>query len=113
MFLAWTKRTASSCLVLWVSVLTTGCSSVEHFGHIPAVPAHRVPPELLGMTRADMQELTLTRLRQDPPEARALFDVGRVSGDGIVPLDHPRAPLEIDHDVNFHVVRSSVLPFVR
>ncbi len=72
MSLTWTNRPTSSCVILLGALLLTGCSSVEFFGYIPAVPAHRVPQELLGVTRADMQELTLTRLRQDPPEVYQL-----------------------------------------
>ncbi|MBS0201587.1 MAG: polysaccharide biosynthesis/export family protein [Planctomycetes bacterium] len=47
----------------------SGCSSLALcLTGIPAIPAHRVPTEYLGRPRANMQEITLSRLRQNPPK---------------------------------------------
>lgn len=62
------------CLAL-AAVLTslTGCSSlVQCMTGIPAISAHRVPREFLGRKRTDMQEITLSRLRQNPPKVYQL-----------------------------------------
>ncbi len=42
------------------------------FGNIPAIPVHRLPPSLLGRSKDDMQEISLSRLRQNPPEVYQL-----------------------------------------
>ena len=55
-------------LSLWLVCLSSGCSSINIFGHIDAIPANRVPRELLGRPRSEMQEISLSRLRQNPPE---------------------------------------------
>lgn len=62
----WTKGLLAALLAGIV-----GCSSVD-CGHIEAIPARRVPPQLLHFQRSDLQELTLTRLRQDPPQVYQL-----------------------------------------
>jgi len=38
----------------------------------PAIEASRVPREFLGMPRTEMQEITMTRLRQNPPKVYQL-----------------------------------------
>lgn len=43
----------------------TGCA-------VPAIEASRVPSEFLGMPRSEMQEITMTRLRQNPPKVYQL-----------------------------------------
>ncbi len=48
----------------------TGCSSLSG---VNAIPVRRIPPALLGRGRSDMQEITLTRLRQDSPD---VYDLG-------------------------------------
>lgn len=59
-------RCFTTALVLLCS---TGCSTlIQCMVGIPAIPAHRVPPEFMGRKRTDMQEITLSRLRQDPPQ---------------------------------------------
>ncbi|MBX3438777.1 MAG: polysaccharide biosynthesis/export family protein [Planctomycetaceae bacterium] len=50
----------------------SGCSSTSLFGHIPAIPVERIPPSMLGRPREDMQEISLSRLRQNPPEVYQL-----------------------------------------
>lgn len=51
----------------------SGCSTVSQcLTGIPAIPAHRVPREFLGRKRTDMQEITLSRLRQNPPKVYQL-----------------------------------------
>ena len=49
-----------------------GCSVMEGLRGPQAISAHRVPRRLLGTTRSDMQEITMARLRQDPPEVYQL-----------------------------------------
>jgi hypothetical protein len=43
----------------------TGCQ-------VPAIQASRVPREFLGIPRSEMQEITMTRLRQNPPKVYQL-----------------------------------------
>jgi hypothetical protein len=43
----------------------TGCQ-------VPAIEASRVPREFLGLPRTEMQEITMTRLRQSPPKVYQL-----------------------------------------
>jgi Polysaccharide biosynthesis/export protein len=53
-------------IVLGISLVAlSGCS-------IPAIQASRVPREFLGLPREDMQELSMTRLRQTPPRVYQL-----------------------------------------
>ena len=47
---------------------TQGCTSLGVGCDIPAIPARKVPRNLLGRPRADMQDLSFTRLRQNPVE---------------------------------------------
>jgi hypothetical protein len=51
----------------------SGCASMSLcLTGIPAIPAHRVPSEFLGRPRSDMQEISLSRLRQTPPKVYQL-----------------------------------------
>lgn len=50
----------------------SGCASMRYSCDLPAVPAHRVPLEVLARPRADMQQISITRLRQNPPEVYQL-----------------------------------------
>ncbi|MGD9855158.1 MAG: polysaccharide biosynthesis/export family protein [Planctomycetaceae bacterium] len=50
----------------------SGCSSTSLFGYIPAVPVERIPASMLGRPKEDMQEISLSRLRQNPPEVYQL-----------------------------------------
>lgn len=61
------RRGRWSCVLsLWV-LLQSGCSLCESLRGIPAVPAHRVPAEYLSRPRLEMQDISMTRLRQNPP----------------------------------------------
>lgn len=51
---------------------SSGCSSTSLFGYIPAVPVERVPNSVLGRPKEDMQEITISRLRQRPHEVYQL-----------------------------------------
>ncbi|MCA9029736.1 MAG: polysaccharide biosynthesis/export family protein, partial [Planctomycetaceae bacterium] len=42
------------------------------FGDFPAIPAHRIPQELKARPRADMQQISISRLGQNPPEVYQL-----------------------------------------
>ena len=50
----------------------SGCSSTSLFGYIPAIPVERVPNSVLGRPREDMQEISLSRLRQRPRDVYQL-----------------------------------------
>jgi protein involved in polysaccharide export with SLBB domain len=45
----------------------SGCTSC-----IRGIPVSRVPPELLGVSKEDMQDISLSRLRQNPPKVYQL-----------------------------------------
>lgn len=64
------------CLLL---VSGSGCTSFRFALDVPAIPAHRVPLELLGRPRADMQQISIARLRQNPVNVYRL-DAGDVLG---------------------------------
>jgi len=59
-------------LVCWLCISASGCSLWNSLQGVSAIPAHRVPPEFLAQPRSHMQELSMSRLRQDPPEAYRL-----------------------------------------
>ncbi len=70
MFLLPNRLFASlSCLTLLVS----GCGSLPTFDHLDAVPAHRVPQSLLGPSKSNMQEISLSRLRRT---ASGVYELG-------------------------------------
>jgi protein involved in polysaccharide export with SLBB domain len=53
--------------------IATGCTSLGLGCDIPAIPVRKVPSSMLGRPRADMQDLSFTRLRQTPPP---LYEIG-------------------------------------
>ncbi|HET6425638.1 MAG TPA: polysaccharide biosynthesis/export family protein [Planctomycetaceae bacterium] len=59
-----------------VAVIATlgasGCANMRYGCDLPAVPAHRVPLEVMARPRADMQQISITRLRQNPPDVYQL-----------------------------------------
>jgi len=56
-----------------VCLVQSGCTSLDLFScETPAIPAGRVPREVLGRPRADMQQITISRLRQNPPKVYQL-----------------------------------------
>lgn len=58
---------------LLLCLAQVGCSALDlNECDIPAIPARRVPPELLGRPRDDMQQITISRLRQNPPKVYQL-----------------------------------------
>ncbi len=62
--------TKLSCLLI---LATCGCASSQYSAFdIPAIPAHRVPDEFLGRSRENMQEISISRLRQSKPLAYQL-----------------------------------------
>ncbi len=69
-----TRLTTSPAMALLLATASfcSGCSSMNIFGHINSVPADRVPSDLLVRPRSEMQEISLSRLRQDPPESYQL-----------------------------------------
>lgn len=51
----------------------SGCTSLDLLDcEIPAIPARRAPPEVLARPRDDMQQITISRLRQNPPKVYQL-----------------------------------------
>jgi hypothetical protein len=61
---------------MWLALVLvasgSGCASTQYCCDLPAVPAHRLPPELLGRPRADTQLISISRLRQDAPDVYLL-----------------------------------------
>ncbi len=70
------RRTTSLALVLMSIAMLQGCSVCDN---LQAVPASRVPDEFLGRGREEMQNISLSRLRQDQPDVYRL-DAGDVLG---------------------------------
>lgn len=58
----------SVCVTLLLIASGSGCASMQYCCDLPAVPAHRLPPELLGRPRANTQQISIARLRQEPPK---------------------------------------------
>ena len=65
MQLSWTRDRTLHCAIGACLFVLTGCQ-------VPAIEASRVPREFLGMPRTEMQEITMTRLRQNPPKVYQL-----------------------------------------
>lgn len=61
------------CLLAVLVLLESGCSLCESLRGIPAVAANCVPSQYLGRPRLGMQEISMTRLRQNPP---AVYQLG-------------------------------------
>ncbi|MEZ6054854.1 MAG: polysaccharide biosynthesis/export family protein [Planctomycetaceae bacterium] len=59
-------RNKSLASLSFLALLMSGCGSLPTFDHLDAVPAHRVPQTLLGPSKSDMQEISLSRLRRSP-----------------------------------------------
>lgn len=53
-------------------LLLAGCSSLHESAEVDAIPARRAPLELLAPPRSGMVELSISRLRQTPPDAYRL-----------------------------------------
>lgn len=75
------------CLLGLLLVSTSGCATLDALQGIPAIPANRLPREFLGEKRSDMQQISMARLRQDPPEVYQLGanDILGVYIEGILP----------------------------
>jgi protein involved in polysaccharide export with SLBB domain len=57
----------------FVAASTTGCVSLSYStGNLSCIPAHEVPKEILGRPRSDMQQISISRLRQEPPKVYRL-----------------------------------------
>ena len=66
-------RLAAGLGALWLCFVQTGCTSLNVLDcEIPAISAKRAPPEVLARPRADMQQITISRLRQNPPKVYQL-----------------------------------------
>jgi len=69
----WTRRLrVMTAILVMVTVGISGCATITGLSGVPSVPAHRVPPQLLALPKSDLQEISLARLRQDPPEVYQL-----------------------------------------
>ena len=67
-----TMMKSAFCLVAGLlSVTGSGCSTTL-FGYIPGIPAAQVPGSLLARSKNDMQEISLSRLRQAPKDVYQL-----------------------------------------
>lgn len=56
-------KMSTALSLMGIAFLLTGCSIL---GDIPAIPAHRVPSDFLVRSRDSMQEISFSRLRQEP-----------------------------------------------
>src|SRR4029077_42924 len=65
MQLLWNRDRTLRCALGICLLALTGCQ-------VPAIEASRVPREFLGMPRTEMQEITMTRLLQNPPKVYQL-----------------------------------------
>jgi hypothetical protein len=66
------RRIALLSVALWAG-LTTGCVSMSYSSaNLSAVPAHQVPREILGRPKSEMQQISISRLRQEPPKVYRL-----------------------------------------
>jgi protein involved in polysaccharide export with SLBB domain len=84
-----------------------GCSSFNQLiTGIPAIPAHRVPPEFLGRKRTEMQDITLSRLRQNPPKVHQLAP-NDVLG---IYIENVLGTAEEPPPVNYNILDSSKPP---
>ncbi|MDZ4686876.1 MAG: polysaccharide biosynthesis/export family protein [Planctomycetaceae bacterium] len=77
----WTEMTSFSGIVRRIALLsvaglaslTTGCVSLSYSSaNLSAVPAHQVPKEILGRPKSEMQQISISRLRQQPPKVYQL-----------------------------------------
>ncbi|MEZ5945010.1 MAG: polysaccharide biosynthesis/export family protein [Planctomycetaceae bacterium] len=66
----------ASLLMAMFALLATcsGCSVFRGnmFGDLPAIPAHRIPMELKARPRSEMQQISISRLGQNPPDVYQL-----------------------------------------
>ena len=119
-----TRHQLRLVLVAMLAAPFVGCSATMING-IPAIPAHRVPSEFLVATKKDdLQPVSISRLRQDPPEVYVL-GAGDILGvyienvlgnpDELPPINYPddpsRAP-SIGYAVPIRDDGSVSLPFV-
>lgn len=58
-------RAVAGLAAVLLCFVQTGCTSLDC--DVPAIQASRTPREVLGRPRADMQQITISRLRQNPP----------------------------------------------
>ncbi len=61
------KFTKSSLTLAMTGAMYVAVSMLSGCATLNAVPASRLPPELLGRTRNTMQQISISRLRQDEP----------------------------------------------
>ena len=62
-------KSAFCCLA---GLMVAGGSGCTLFGYIQGIPANRVPGSLLARSKEDMQEISLSRLRQQPADVYQL-----------------------------------------
>src|SRR5688500_14104363 len=88
----------STLLVLSaLMALASGCAGLGLSCDIPAIPARKLPPSILGRPRSDMLQLSFTRLRQDP---NVVYRIG--AGDVLllhVPVIYPEIVASSDGTV--------------
>lgn len=59
-------RQALLLICLLPVTTTTGCKTLT--GDVKAIPVGRLPPEILARPKEDAQQISISRLRQDPPK---------------------------------------------
>lgn len=68
------KGIRQGVVIMFMACALSGCASLTSgIMGIPAIPANRVPPEVLNqINKNDLIDISLTRLRQDPPDVYLL-----------------------------------------
>ena len=95
-------------LVLSITMITllgglTGCSSLSSFsGELPTIPVSRVPKQLLGRNKEDMQQISISRLRQKNPEVYQLGpnDVLGIYIENVIGDPDSAPPVHFPEDAN-------------
>ena len=73
------RRTVAALLAV-VACTMSGCVTMSYSSNnLSAMPAHQVPHQLLGRPKSEMQQISISRLRQEPP-AVYLLGPGDVLG---------------------------------
>lgn len=97
-----TQKQHLYAVVMFLACALPGCASFQAgVMGIPAIPAKRVPPEILNQnTKNDLIDISLTRLRQDPPSVYRLGpgDILGVYIDNVLGKEDELPPVHFPED---------------
>ncbi len=123
-----TKLGWFGCVAILSLLCNSGCAPFRSGGYcldMPAVEPGRLPPELLGRPRQNMQQISISRLRQDPPpvyqldggDVLGVFIENVLGGEGEAPPVHfPEAgdqPPAIGYPVPIREDGTLALPYIQ